>query len=429
MKLFDYKNIHFIGIGGIGVSAIAKMCLKKDIKVCGSDQSKSQLTEELKSLGANVFYQHDAKNIDSNCDLVIYSPAIKEDNTEFTEAISRGLKLLSYPQALGLLTKDYFTIAIAGTHGKSTTTAMTSLILKEAELDPSVVIGTKIREFNNQNYALGASQMLVIEACEYKDSFLEFEPNILVVTNLEPDHLDYFKTAENYYKSYISLALKLSENDLLIAEDTEICRDLFKDLRCQVKFVKTLVDWPLKVLGNYNRMNASLAAYAARFLEIEETVIKKALENFTGTWRRQEYRLTIDKTDFYDDYGHHPTEIKATLKGFKEKWPNKKLLCIYEPHQYNRTRHFFDEFAVSFEDADAVIIPSIYKVRDSKEDLEAVSAEKLVAAIAKNHSNVIYGEGYENTAKFLEKNFSDFDIVLTMGAGPVYKILDLLEKK
>ncbi len=241
MNLFEFKAVHFIGIGGIGVSAIAKILLEKKILVSGSDQSKSQLTEELSAIGAKVSYEHKSTNVQDSHELVIYSPAVPETNPEVIRAKELGLPILSYPQALGLLTETHFTIAVAGTHGKSTTTAMISVMLENSGFDPTVVIGTKINEFKSQNYRVGKSKFLVIEACEYKDSFLEFEPNILVVTNLEPDHLDYFKTAENYYNSYLSLANKLSTNDLLISEDTKICRKLFSNLECKVVFVSKLI--------------------------------------------------------------------------------------------------------------------------------------------------------------------------------------------
>lgn len=419
------KNIHFVGIGGIGMSAIAGIFQKQGNQISGSDLIPSTITRKLQKSGAKISYKHTQSNIKKNHDLVIYSPAIPLDNPELIQAKKFKIEYLSYPQALGQLTKSYFTIAIAGSHGKSTTTAMTALLLTHAKLDPTVVIGTKIREFNNQNFRVGKSKYLVIEACEYKKSFINFKPDILVITNTDPDHLDFYKTAENYRKAFIELAKKVPKTGFIITESTT--EKILKKISAKIIIPKIDPAIHPKILGEFNIHNATYAAEIGKILNIPSKLIIKSLNSYSGSWRRMEYKKTkLSGTVFIDDYGHHPTEIMATLKAIRTKYPKKKILCVFQPHQYSRTYIFLKEFGAAFKSADAIIIPNIYKVRDTGKYIEKVSTDILVNEIKKHHKNVMNGNGLENTANYLKKHHSEFDVIVTMGAGDIdgiYKYL------
>lgn len=421
MKFTKAKNIHFIGIGGIGMSSIAQIIHAKGAKISGSDNSPSEITEHLSSLG-KISQGHTSENVTQEHELVVYSPAIPQENVELKKAKELNIKTISYAEALGELTEEYFTIAIAGTHGKSTTTAMTALLIES--LDPTVVLGTKFDHFKNNNFRVGESKYLLIEACEYKETFLTVHPNIIVLTNIEADHLDHFKTEENYVDAYKKLLQKLPEDGTVIINSADkFSNEITKDLN--QKTVKVDFNNNLKpgVPGEFNIQNASMAAKTAETLGIDNETITEKIKQFKGTWRRFERKGKIFNTaSFIDDYGHHPTEIKATLKAIKTQHPNAKVLCIYQPHQHSRTHYFLNDFAKAFKDADEVIVPDIYKVRDTKEDVENTSTDDLVNAIKQHHKNAHNGEGLLKTAQFIKENHSKYDIIITMGAGDITEI-------
>ncbi len=439
MKLKDAKYIHIIGIGGIGTSSVAQIFQTQKKTITGSDLNNSKLITVLKRKGFKITIGHNGKNIPKNCQLVIYSPAIPPDNPELKEAAKRKIRTISYPEALGEMSKDYFTIAICGTHGKSTTTAITALILEKGGLDPTVVIGTKVREFKNQNFRVGKSKYLVLEACEYKDSFLHLNPDILAITNIEPDHLDFFKNFKNYKESFKKLAQK-SKKIIFNPKDrdsTEIVENQKAELlllnldknilKISSNKVEQLTLSP-GVPGQFNTYNSAIAALLGKSLKIESKKIEQAVRNFKGTWRRMEHKKTnLKPTLFIDDYGHHPTEITVTLKAIRETHPKAKILCIFQPHQYNRTLNLLKDFGKSFKDPDLVIIPNIYQVRDNKEDIAKVSTDDLVNEIKKNKTKALNGKGLEKTAEYILKNYKKFDIIVTMGAGDIAKIYDLIK--
>jgi len=414
------KQIHFIGIGGIGTSALAQILKHQGHKVSGSDLNSSEITEQLELNGIKVYIGHDESHINEQ-EIVIYSPAIPEENPELLKAHQLGLHCMSYPEALGELTEKYTTIAVAGTHGKSTTTAMIALILNDAGLDPTVVIGTKIREFNEQNFRIGKSKYLVIEACEYKKSFSYLHPDILVITNIEAEHLDYYKNEENYKQAFRELVNSLPEKaTVIINANDQPSLEIIKDAKANIIQWHQIKDLKPGVAGKFNLENATAAAHAAEALEIPAEQIEKSIRNFKGTWRRMEYVKRVGETEFIDDYAHHPTEIKATLGAIREKHPDAKILCIFQPHQYSRTHHLLNEFAGSFAAVDQVVIPNIYQVRDSEADIAKVSAKDLVTLIGKKAWD---GHSLGETAQWLEDNYQKFDIVVTMGAGNISKII------
>lgn len=427
-------RVHCIGIGGIGVSAIARYYLSQGYAVSGTDATASALTHELEAEGVAFSTIQDGSLI-QGADLVVYSPAIPAQNPERKKAAELGIRALSYPEALGELTRTKFTIAVAGTHGKSTTTAMISLMMVAAGMDPTVIIGTKVREFDNRNFRAGKSDFLVIEACEYHDSFLHYSPHLIVCPNVDVDHLDYFKTEENYVAAFGKFFANLAHSGHLIAPDSErlqVLAQKSKGAFIPVRFSDDTFSvgeksWPYpqpRVPGKHNRTNAALALTAARVLDIPQEIAIKTLEEFSGTWRRFEIKGNLNGATLIDDYGHHPTEIKATLTAAREGYPHaKRLVLVYQPHQYSRTRIFLHEFGQAFADADLVIVPDIYRSRDSD---ESVGVKELVEEIAKNDTQAVDGEGLEKTAKWLTDNITAEDLVITMGAGNIDGIYDML---
>jgi len=433
-------KIHFIGIGGIGVSALAKYYLEKGCQVSGSDLVSSEITKALKKLGAKIFIgRHKIKNLPEDADLVIYSPAVSKDNPELKEAKKLKIKCLSYPEALGDLTKKYFTIAVSGTHGKSTTAAMIGLLLKKAGFDPTVIVGTKLKEFKNSNCRVGESKYLVIEADEWQASFLNYWPKIIVLTNIEKEHLDYYKNLNNILKTYKEYIRHLPKNGVLIAngDDENIKRITNYELGIKNKKYYSLkskevrkIKKILKVPGEYNVSNALAALAVARVLKISDKISFKALSEYRGSWRRFEIKkFKIPDSRFkilvISDYAHHPTEIKVTLKAAREKFPRKKIWCVFQPHQYQRTFYLFKDFVKAFSKApiDKLIITDIYDVagREKGKIKEQISSEKLVEAIDKPWAIYL---PKEEIVRYLKKNLKGREVVIIMGAGDIYKLVD-----
>lgn len=419
------KRAHFIGIGGIGVSAIARMMLLDGKKVSGSDNVLSKITEELKNFGAKIFKGQRTKNIKDGIDLVVYSPAVKKDNSELKEAKRLRIFTLSYPQVLGLISKEKYTIAVSGTHGKTTTTAMIAKILKDAGLDPTVIVGSLLKDLKS-NFIAGKGKYFVCEACEYKKSFLNLHPRIIVITNIDNDHLDYYKNLSNIQKAFAQFASKLKENDYLICDKNDKnLKPVVKRAKCKIiDYSKIKTDFKLKIPGEHNIKNAKAALAVAKILSVNRDKALAALKKFSGTWRRFEYKgNTKNGVLVYDDYAHHPTEIRATLKAMRKKFKNKKIWCVFQPHLFSRTRLLLDDFAKSFNDVDAVIVSEIYAAREK--DNGKINSVDLVNKIG---SKAIYMGLFDEIEKFLKDNAKKGEIVITMGAGDVFKIGENLLK-
>jgi len=449
------NKVHFVGIGGIGVSALAKYYLTKGWRVSGSDLVSSEITEDLKEKGAKLLIgKHRPHCLNSKfkqVDLVIFSPAIQQDNPELKEARKLGIKCQSYPEALGELTKEYFTIAVTGTHGKSTTASMLGLLLTKAGLDPTVIVGTKLKEFGDStrstnsgltlnyiegsNCRVGKSKYLVIEADEHFASFLNYWPRVIVLTRLEADHLDYFKNFKNYLSAFRKFVSHLPKEGILVAnkDDKNI-----KRITSGKKQEARIVDYSLKQLeakklrkvlkvpGEHNVSNALAALKVARILKIPDKVSFKALSEYKGSWRRFEektIKLNAKNYKLINDYGHHPTEIKATLQAAREKYPKKKIWLVYQPHQYQRTYYLFKDFVRVFRGApvDKIIITDIYDVagRENKKIKKRVNSRKLVETIDK--VNTIYLPKKE-IIPYLKKNLQGGEVIIIMGAGDIYEI-------
>lgn len=400
-------KIHFIGIGGIGVSALARYYLAKGHRVSGSDLASSEITEALAKAGAKISIGENI--IPKDADLIIYSPAVRVGKTDIFIR-GRDVPTLSYPEALGQLTKEYFTIAVSGTHGKTTTTAMLALILIKAGLDPTVIIGTKLKEFDNTNFRAGKSQYLLIEADEHFASFLNYWPKVITITNIEADHLDFYKNLKNIKIAFKKFISHLPKDGILITGKSIDKKELLR--------VKKI----LKVPGDHIAYDALIALNTTRALKIPDKISLKALAEYHGAWRRFEILKTKPFT-LIADYGHNPQKASATLKAAREKYPKKKIWCVYQPHQYERTYFLFNDFIRAFRKTpiDRLIITDIFDVagRESKKIRQKVDAQKMVKAI--NKENVSYLPK-DKIVPYLKKEVRGGEVVIIMGAGDIYLI-------
>lgn len=429
--MFTHKqHLHFIGIGGSGISALAHLALARGKTVTGSDHGQNATVEDLKKEGAQIFTGHEKEHVPQKTDLVIYTEAIdKQTNPEYLEAQRLKIPCLSYFEALGQLSVQKKTIAVAGTHGKTTTTAMLGQALIEAGLDPTVIVGTRVPAFENRNIHLGQSDWLVVESCEYRRSFLHLQPFGMVLLNCELEHVDYYKSEEDYVSAFAELAAKLPKDGFLIYNQEDVnCRKIAA--QCMVKTIGITAEdaekITLKIPGSFNQLNGAHAFKAAEQTGAKTEVILDSLSTFSGTARRMEIKGEHNGVLIMDDYGHHPTEVKATLQAIKTAYPDRRLLCVFQPHQYSRTLELLDGFKTSFGAADTVVIPNIYEARDTEEDKAKINAEKLVQTLAEHHPNVRDGKELDGTLQWLKENTQPGDLVLTMGAGDVYKIGEAL---
>jgi len=426
-------KIHFVGIGGIGVSALAKYYIETGHKVSGSDLVSSEITDALKKSGAKIIIgKHKAQNLSKNAELVVYSPAVHKDNPELKTAKKLGIECQTYPQALGELTKNYFTIAVSGTHGKSTTTSMIGLLLVKAGLDPTVIVGTKLKEFNNSNCRVGKSKYLVIEADEWQASFWNYWPQIIVLTNIEKEHMDFFRNMSHVFRVYLKYLNHLPADGVLVAnkDDKNVFRLSKKIKNAKYYSIKQKESDSLrrilKIPGEHNVSNALAVLTIARILEIPDKTAIKALGEYKGSWRRfDERKVKIGKYNINVilDYGHHPTEIRLTLKAAREKYPKKRIWCVFQAHQYQRTYYLWDDFVKTFQNApiDKLILTDIYDVagRENKRIKSKINAKKLVEAIKKNQAIYL---PKNKILVHLRKNLKRGDVVIVMGAGDLYKM-------
>ncbi len=412
------NQVYFIGIGGIGMSALARYFLSEGWKVSGSDIARSSTTDELKKEGVAIYIgKQSANNLRrSHPSLVVYNNAIQKDNPEFTEAKKLGVALRSYPEVVGELTKKYKTIALAGSHGKSTTTAMTALILMEAGYDPTVIIGTKLKELGGKNFRRGRLGWLVLEADEWKAAFLNYSPYVATITNIDKEHLDFYKNFANVKKTFEEFKARCEK----VVE-----RPNNPKLAAEIRRI-------LKIPGDHNVLNALNAYAVAEYVGISKPVILKALSKYQGAWRRMEYRGKLNiknvnlEIDVFDDYAHHPSEVRATLAAFKQKWPRHPLICIFQAHQAHRLKALFKEFKDAFRSADKVILFPTYIVAGRERELDATKNSETL-------SNII-GADYLRNPKDLKKvvataieSFGNRPaIIVMMGAGDIVNYTESL---
>lgn len=446
-------NIHFIGIGGISMSGLAEILIDRGFHVSGSDMKESDLTKHLVEIGAEIRYPQKASNIKDGIDLVVYTAAIHPDNPEFEEVVRRNIPMLTRAQLLGEIMRNYKkAINVSGTHGKTTTTSMLAEIFMEAELDPTVTIGGIMKDLGG-NIRVGGSEIFLAEACEYTNSFLSFFPSIEIILNVEADHLDFFKDLDDVRHSFKMFTGRLPEDGLLVVNsDIRNYEYLTEGLGCDVltfgsskdsDYSANFISYDrfarpsftvfekgveigkvsLALTGQHNIYNSLSAIAVSRYLGIDFEVIKRALKKFTGTKRRFEKKGNLNGVEIIDDYAHHPQEIKVTIDAAK-KYPHRKLWLVFQPHTYSRTLALMDDFAGALSEADEIILSDIYAAREK--NTVGVSSGDLREHMLSQNTNVYYIKSFEEIRDFLLKNISKDDIVITMGAGDIYKVGELL---
>jgi UDP-N-acetylmuramate--alanine ligase len=424
--MIPYKHIHFIGIGGIGMSALARMCLAHGVAVSGSDSAESAIVQKLREEGAETHIGHVRENISDIVDCVVYTLAIDNLNNELEEARQRGLPMFTYAQMLGEVSKNMFTVAIAGTHGKTTTTAMAADVFGHNDAHPHVIVGSLLTK-TNSNYIKGSEETFVVEACEYKRSFLNLNPNILLITNLEEDHLDYYHDLADIQDAFRHVVQKVPTDGYVICdtEDPKV-KPVLEGCAAQIvdykKYVQEVPE--LFVLGDHNVQNAGLVLALSNILNFDMQKSKDALAGFKGTWRRLEYKGEYGALKIYDDYAHHPTEIRAGIAAFKKRFPDLPLTIVFQPHLYSRTKEHFIEFVEVLSAADHVLLLPIYAAREPHDD--SISSQMLMDALKIKGANVEYCSDFACASEYVKKVSSDPGVVVTTGAGDVYKIADAI---
>ncbi|MFQ7772640.1 MAG: UDP-N-acetylmuramate--L-alanine ligase [Anaerovoracaceae bacterium] len=454
IDLSHYKNIHCIGIGGIGLSAIAEILLSRGYNVTGSDMKESDMTANLAGKGARIFIGHRAENV-ADADLIVYSAAVGRDNPELKEAEEKRIPAITRAEMLGVLMDEYKnSIAISGTHGKTTTTSMVSLILDNAKTDPTILVGGNLAEIGG-NVKVGQGEYFVTEACEYMDSFLNLRPKIEIILNIDSDHLDYFKDIDHIVNSFDKFAKLVPGEGLIVAyEANPFVNQVIKNLDNAVTFGlnenctyggdnvvfnekglpafdvkkegRLLCRVQLSVPGEHNILNALAAFACCHSLGIPTGVIKETLEAYHGTQRRFDIvGTTASGVKIVDDYAHHPTEIKATLAAC-QNIPHNKLWCVFQPHTYTRTLALFDEFADAFEKADELVLAEIYAAREK--NIYKISSAQLADKIKESHPDkkVTFMQDFSSIADYVEGSADKGDLVLTMGAGDIYKVGEMI---
>lgn len=443
--MFNNKKIHLIGIGGISMSSIALMLKNMNALVTGSDLTETGITKNLNKYGIKVLYGHHPELV-KDADIIVYTAAIHEDDPERKEAKNLNKPNFERAEFLGMLMKEFKnSLCVSGTHGKSTTTGMLSLIFLEAGLNPTIQVGAIMPEINGNTH-LGSHDYFVMEACEYVDSFLHFHPTSAIITNIDNDHLDYFKNLDNIKKSFYKYVSLLPDNGYLVKNnDDENSNELDKYTKAKVityginkksnykakniacnslghysydlyKDNIFLITINLNINGYHNIYN-SLAAFAlAHEYILDVNVIKNAIEKYHGVGRRFEYLGKYNGAYIYDDYAHHPSEIKTTLESVKSV-KHKSSWAVFQSHTYSRTKEHLDDFASVLANFDHIIIAKIYPAREI--NTFNISEEMLVDKIKDKNPNVIYIDDFDKIVEFLKENVKEEDLVITIGAGPI----------
>ncbi len=423
------KSVHFLGVAGIGVSGLALWYKNLGWVVTGSDIAVSPVTEMLNRFGIKPEITADQfKRIPKDADLIIHTQAI--DRSKITT--TPGVVVKSYPEALGELTKDKFTVAVCGTHGKSTTAAMAGLLMLDAGLSPTVLVGTMLREFSNSNFHFGSSRYLVIEADEFRGAFLNYYPDIAIWTNVDNDHMDYFKNLDDAVGHFNAFIKHIPDNGFIIANRDD--KNIKKVLSAQKNVIfYSLRDKEsgrirrlLKIPGEHNVANALAVLKLARVLHVPDEAAYGSIANYRGSWRRFELKGELNGAKVYDDYAHHPTEIKATLAAARAKFKGKNIWCVFQPHQYERLKFLFNDFSRAFKGADRALILPVYGVAGREGGNNGVDSKKLARAIKKQSKNADYMDGMKDAALYLKKNVNEKDIVIIMGAGNIWQIFEFL---
>lgn len=454
MKNLEKKQkIHFVGIGGAGTSVLARLYKYWGNEVSGSDEDDGFYTKSLKDEGIKVYNKFNTKNISKELDLVIYSTAFNTNNLEISEAKKKGIKTLSYPEALGEITKNFFTIAVCGTHGKTTTTGFLAHCLSACKKDPTAIIGAPVINWKNSGFLAGKGDLFVFEADEYQNKLSFYFPNVVILTSIDYDHPDFFENFAEYKKVFADFIEKIPKQGYLIAcgNDRDVL-DVIKKAKCQVitygtkynldvhlierktENSKQKIEFSFKgevykiethLLGLHNALNA-VASWITSFLITGYVELsKKGIYDFAGTKRRLENKGIFNGAILFDDYAHHPEEIRATLSTLRENFSQKRIIVAFHPHTFSRTKILLDSFARMLDLADKIIVLDIYG--SAREKQGGVSSQELVDEINQGIQNKASNlKNIEELANFMRKNLTENDVFVTLGAGDIYKVYDLL---
>lgn len=453
----EIKHIHFVGIGGISMSGLAEILADLGYKVSGSDIKASNLTKKLEENGIQIYISHSEDHL-QNPDLVVYTAAVRQDNPELKKARELNIPTIDRATLLGQIMKRYqYSIAVSGTHGKTTTTSMVTAMMLECAMDPTVHIGGELEAIGGST-KIGGDRYFVTEACEYVESFLKFHPFLAIILNIELDHVDYFKDIEHIKNSFLQFASLVPENGYVVAcADDANTMDVLDKLQCNkitygvkssnalwraegivfddmgratfslMKGEEKMDTISLGIPGIHNVSNALAAIAACYTFGCKLPGIKEALGKFGGAGRRFELKGAVDGIRIIDDYAHHPSEVKATLKA-AQNCEHKKIWTVFQPHTYTRTKFLLNEFAQSFGDSDRIIISDIYAAREP--DTGEIHASALAEALTAQGSKAVYLSGFDNIVEYLKDNLSAGDILITMGAGDIHKVGEMfLEHK
>lgn len=450
---FRGQRVHFIGVGGCGMRGLAALLLREGAAVSGSDRKATSATEYLESLGAKVFIGQRPENLPQELDRVVISAAIKEENPELQAARQRGVPIVKYAGLLGEVMRCRAGLAVAGTHGKSTTTALTAYMMTLAGLDPSFVVGGDVPQLGGGSRA-GGGRHFVAEACEFDQSFLSLAPRLAAILNVEHDHPDCYPTLESVLAVFASFASLVPQDGLLIVNGED--RNIPKVIEGISAPVETFgldgekFDWravnmqlfrgrhrfdlvyrgrrlgqaQLKLSGRHNVMNALAAAALAFHAGTDADALLRAMATFSGVERRMELKGVSRGVTVVDDYAHHPTAIQVTLRAIRDSYEPERLWVVFQPHQHSRTRFLMADFARSFGLADVTLVPDIYFVRDSEDEKKAVSAEDLVSEIRRAGGNALYLKTFDEIVDALAAQLRAGDCLVTMGAGNVNEVAD-----
>lgn len=439
-------HIHFIGIGGIGVSGLARLMVAQGKRVTGSDAKASRITQDLLDAGVEVFIGHDSLHVSESVSLVVYSSAIPETNVERVSAHERALPSLSYAEALGEFTKGFSTIVVTGTHGKSTTTSLLGLMLEAGGYDPTVLVGSMVPSFPQKNIRVGGGRFFVVEGCEYRANMLNLHPEMIVLTNIEEDHLDFYRDLDHIRETFQTFVDRLKSKGVVIrnANDAEsmklsIDHDVTYGLETPATYQginrltgsgfqsvhlfqdnQDLGELRLVIPGAYNVSNAVAATAAAMELGVPFDVCKRVAQEFYGIWRRFERVGVYHGVPVISDYAHHPTAVASTLRAAKEFFPDHRIITVFQPHQHSRTKSLFQDFVDVLQDVDVLILPDIYDVLGRNEEHD-ISSQDLVRALQERSSSL--DVRYVSKIDLVEQELSSLvqsqDVVLIMGAGDI----------
>ncbi len=454
------KRFHFIGAGGIGMSGLAQLMMKNQAIVTGSDEIFTDVIDNLREKGAEIKIGHRDRNLKPGTNAVVISAAIKENNPELKLARRRGYKIYKYAQMLGELMDCYEGIAVSGTHGKSTTSGWLTYVFNEASLEPNFIIGALVSQLGTSS-AAADGKYFIAEACEYDRSFLNLKPKIACILNIEQDHLDYYKDEDEIVEAFCQFALGVRPDGVLIAngQDANVAkiitdprfRDNDKAVTCETFGMdKNCNFYPgnislsddgfysfdiyhnasllgttrISIPGEHNIMNALAVTAMAVNAGLQPELLLELLPGFTGIERRLTFKGQYSGVTVLDDYAHHPTEIRASLQAIRQKYRPKRLWCVFQPHQYSRTRFLLDDFSESFKLADIIIVPEIYFVRDSLSAKKEINAKILVERIRANGNEALFIDSFGDICDYLQSKLTDGDVVVSMGAGDIWKVAD-----